>query len=52
MALESVCLQNLAARWGDDPDLERQALAELRDRGVTVLPDPQERASARLPWPG
>jgi hypothetical protein len=36
---ESVCKQYLRRSLAMIPDLE-QALAELRDRGVTVLPDP------------
>jgi TRAP-type mannitol/chloroaromatic compound transport system substrate-binding protein len=38
---ESVCRQNLRRSLAMIPDLERQALAELRNRGVTVLPYPQ-----------
>jgi TRAP-type mannitol/chloroaromatic compound transport system substrate-binding protein len=37
-ARESVCRQNLRRSLAMIPDLERQALAELRNRGVTVLP--------------
>jgi hypothetical protein len=37
---ESVCKQYLRRSLAMIPDLERQALAELRDRGVTVLTDP------------
>jgi TRAP-type mannitol/chloroaromatic compound transport system substrate-binding protein len=38
---ESVCKQNLRRSLAMIPDLDRQTLAELRNRGVTVLPYPQ-----------
>jgi TRAP-type mannitol/chloroaromatic compound transport system substrate-binding protein/uncharacterized caspase-like protein len=38
---ESVCKQNLRRSLAMIPDLERQTLAELRNRGVTVQPYPQ-----------
>ena len=38
---EAVCGQSLHRSLAMIPDLERQALAELRNRGVTVLPYPQ-----------
>src|SRR5262245_2695560 len=45
---EAVCGQSLRRSLAMIPELERQALAELRNRGVTVMPYPEAvRASVR-----
>jgi TRAP-type mannitol/chloroaromatic compound transport system substrate-binding protein len=48
---EAVCGQSLRRSLAMIPELERQALAELRNRGVTVQPYP-EAVLASVRWAG